>query len=617
MAKRKVLIVDDSEVVAGILEQLLAGSGFETCRATNGVEAIEKAYSAVPDVIIMDVEMPLMRGYQASRVLKSRRGVRDIPIIMHTSLSEDKDKYWAVSSGADAFVTKDFASLDRILSAVTQFAGHPPLKEELIREDARKVNHDTIFEMLGATFDRQLFQAALLGQMGEISRSSVGSPTVTIGLLMQLLRNVCEAQITAIVLQTQKQGHVYIMPQENVFLADVDSFLEVCLGDAYAFVSTLNIESIKRQYLGIESRDDFEKARLDGKRISSYLYRELRGKGGKPVGTLHLGSFANNYFTDTIAEGIDIFAQGAGLVLENALLFREVTEIKERIQHVFAKFVPEEVIADFLEKHSDADLMVGEKRRVVVLFSDIRSFATISETNDPDAVVSFLNRYFDVQVSIIKRHGGNVDKFIGDAIFSIFGAPVSYEDNAERALAAAVEMVAAVDSIDVGNLNLPEGKLRIGIGLHEGDVIIGNIGASTKFDYTAIGDTVNLAARLEGLTKYYHRDILLTDAIRSNVSGDFPLREIDCVKVKGKDIATALFAVERDERILRDEYMDMYKKGLKLYRMGSFATALDYFNRLQTLHDDDPVARILAGRCAELIASPPETWDGAVAFDFK
>jgi class 3 adenylate cyclase len=214
--------------------------------------------------------------------------------------------------------------------------------------------------------------------------------------------------------------------------------------------------------------------------------------------------------------------------------------------------VPEDVIADLLERHTDADLLVGEKRSVAVLFSDIRSFTTISETNDPDAVVGFLNRYFDTQVGIIKKHGGNVDKFIGDAIFSIFGAPVSYEDNAERALAAATEMIYALAGIDVGNLNLPDGRLQIGIGLHEVDVIIGNIGASTKFDYTAIGNTVNLAARVESLTKFYGCEILLTETVQSHLSGNYPLREIDYVKVKGKDVATALFAIESDERILSD-----------------------------------------------------------------
>ena len=113
MDPRLVLIVDDSDLVAGVLEEALGEKGFSVLRARNGMEGIELAYRQLPVVIIMDVEMPLMQGYQASRLLKNRRGIRDIPIIMHTSLSEDRDKYWAVSCGADAFINKDFDKIGR------------------------------------------------------------------------------------------------------------------------------------------------------------------------------------------------------------------------------------------------------------------------------------------------------------------------------------------------------------------------------------------------------------------------------------------------------------------------------------------------------------------------
>ena len=157
---KKVLLIDDSDLVAGIMKQFLETSGFQMIRAENGVEGIQMAYDEIPDVIIMDVEMPMLQGYQASRLLKHRRGVRDIPIIMHTSMSEDRDQYWAFNSGVDAFVKKDFDNLDKILALVQKFTDHPPYNVQLIKDDARSVNKDAIFEMIGNLFDQQLFQSA-------------------------------------------------------------------------------------------------------------------------------------------------------------------------------------------------------------------------------------------------------------------------------------------------------------------------------------------------------------------------------------------------------------------------------------------------------------------------
>ncbi len=133
MAERTILIVDDSDLVAGVLGGALAAAGYRGVRAANGADGILAAYREMPDLIIMDVEMPLMQGYQASRLLKSRRGVKEIPILMHTSLSEDKDKYWAVSCGADDFVNKDFDNLERLIETVGRLSEHAPYPVDVIR----------------------------------------------------------------------------------------------------------------------------------------------------------------------------------------------------------------------------------------------------------------------------------------------------------------------------------------------------------------------------------------------------------------------------------------------------------------------------------------------------
>jgi class 3 adenylate cyclase len=333
--------------------------------------------------------------------------------------------------------------------------------------------------------------------------------------------------------------------------------------------------------------------------------------------TLHIGNLTNNYFSDRIVENLGVFADGAGTIVENSVLFVRIRELESRIRHVFSKFVPAEVINDLLTRGSDEALMVGEKRDIVVLFSDIRSFTAISENNKAEDVVSFLNKHFSVMVEVIKRHGGSIDKFIGDAIFAIFGAPVSYEDNAMRAVQAAVDMIQAMDQVETGFLKLPAAGYAIGIGVHEGPAIVGNIGSSDKFDYTAIGDTVNIASRLEGLTKHYHRKILVSEEIAGKTGSRFDLREVDRVKVKGKLKATSLFAVEDVEDALPPEARMQFDKGIKLYKQGNWETALDYFNSVRQGGLEDPISDAFIERCRAFLVSPPEAWDGAVALDFK
>ena len=159
----KILIVDDSAVVSGVLGEFLSGEGHEVVHAGDGLEGIVKAYQEIPDLIISDVEMPRLQGYQMSRLLKKRREIKKIPLVMHTSLSEDRDRFWAMSSGADAFVNKDFDNLEKLAELVKELvaAADQPDKK-VIAEDAREVDEEKVMEMLGAMFDRELFRSTIL-----------------------------------------------------------------------------------------------------------------------------------------------------------------------------------------------------------------------------------------------------------------------------------------------------------------------------------------------------------------------------------------------------------------------------------------------------------------------
>ncbi len=614
--KKKILIVDDSDLVAGMLSSVLEENEFEVARGKNGLEGVILAYSEIPDLIIMDVEMPVMQGYQASRIIKSRRGLKEIPIVMHTSLSEDRDRYWALNSGADLFINKDFDNIENLVEAVRELIEHPPLEVDTIREDGAQITEDRVYEIMGELFDHQLFQSTILNMLGDVGRS-IGSLTVTAYRLLQLVEKICDVDIAVLTFLYNRVPYTYILPGDNTVRNDINEICDICLQDfSEAFPGT-DLSSLEETIFDIQEREDFDKIRIDDKSISSYTNFILQGKGGSSIGTLQLANFINNYFSPKISDNIQTFSEGAGIILENSILFRQVTEMKDRIHEVFSKFVPQEIIDDLIEKKTVAEQLVGQKREVVILFSDIRSFTKISENNTAEAVVGFLNQYFNSMVETIKQFGGTIDKFIGDAILAIFGAPKSYDDNEERAVKAALGMVANLNTIDTGGLTLPENGFDIGIGIHCGEAIIGNIGSNDKLDYTSIGDTVNLASRLEGLTKFYGQKVIVSGAVEKKLIGEYFIRHIDTVKVKGKAKPTDLFSIESDNSRFHEDFLAIYNKGLKSYQMGNWTTALDYFTKLEELAPHDKVVTILRERCRDFEQNPPEDWDGALALQIK
>jgi adenylate cyclase len=215
---------------------------------------------------------------------------------------------------------------------------------------------------------------------------------------------------------------------------------------------------------------------------------------------------------------------------------------KRVVKGLFGRYVSRDVYQQLIE-HPELAELGGRRRDMTVLFSDIRGFTTVTEKGQPEALVAQLNEYFSRMVEVVFRHHGTVDKFVGDMVMALFGAPVDDPDHAEHATAAAVEMVDVL-----GQLNRKwraEGRvaLDIGIGVNSGEMIAGNIGSSSIMSYTVIGDNVNLGARLESLNKEYGTRIIISDATRTRLQGKYTVRALGEVTVKGKTRAVAVFEV--------------------------------------------------------------------------
>ncbi len=614
MNGKSVLLADDSDLVAEMVMEALRESGYEVSRAKDGYEAIEQSYRLVPDIIIMDIDMPLLKGYQASRLLKTRRGVKDIPIIMHTANSEDKDRFWSYDSGACAFVVKDYEHIGPLIETVGKFIRHDAPSLADIREDAKGISREYIAELLSNMLDKELFHSTVRNQLAAAAKS-LHSLSSTVLRVLELIDLVCERHVGAVILSLGREALPFVYPADCVNREMADDFLAVALED---FRGHFGLDSLADTfYFNTEQRADWTKIRLDKEQLCSYFYVPLRGAGNEIIGSIHIANLRNNYFSESIVEGISSFASEAGVIIHNAMLFKQVATMEREIRNVFSKFVPQEIIDDLIARKTRTSMLAGEKRELTIIFTDIRSFTTLSETNPPESVVSFLNRYLETMCEIIAEHGGMVDKFIGDAILAVFGAPQSWPDNAMRAVETALAMSKALEGFDTQSIRLPPGGLDIGIGIHLGDAIVGTIGSSAKFDYTVIGDTVNLASRLEGLSKTYHARTIVSERVVQKIAADgnehpgFKFREIEEVIVKGKEEPTVIYMLEDESNHWLDgvEY-DLYKKGLSMYRLRNWRTASDYFAAVLANKPDDPICLMYRNRCEEFKSSPPpDDWD--------
>ena len=212
---------------------------------------------------------------------------------------------------------------------------------------------------------------------------------------------------------------------------------------------------------------------------------------------------------------------------------------REQTVRIFNRFLDPRVVSSLVAQGETPQSLSGQAREITVLFSDIRGFTTLSEKSSPEQIVSLLNRYFSLQVEIIFRHGGTLDKFIGDAIMAFWGAPQEDPQHAAHAVAAAMEMEQAL--LKFKNELGEDGKdFDVGIGIHTGKAVVGFIGSDARLDYTAIGDTVNLSSRIEGLTKGVARILVSSDTV-AHCQNAFDFRPTGSYKVKGRSQEVELF----------------------------------------------------------------------------
>jgi adenylate cyclase len=294
------------------------------------------------------------------------------------------------------------------------------------------------------------------------------------------------------------------------------------------------------------------------------------------------------------------------------LAFEDITSEK-RVRGAMSRYMAKEVVDRLLEANTMA--LGGEAVEATVLFSDIRRFTSLSEGMSARGVVELLNEYFTDMVEVIFKRGGVLDKYIGDAIMAVFGAPIATGRHADDAVATATDMKLALAILNTRRIERGQEPIDIGIGLATGEVLSGSIGSEKRLDYTVIGDSVNLASRMEGATKHYGAGILLSETTVVALKDDHLIRPVDLIRVKGRETPVEMFeALDHAAKLEGDPVramLDQYQRAIKEFRARNWTAASMAFQQVLDVRPGDGPAKVYLSRCRYYQETPPpDDWDG-------
>jgi adenylate cyclase len=319
---------------------------------------------------------------------------------------------------------------------------------------------------------------------------------------------------------------------------------------------------------------------------------------------LCLVAYVNGFWLPLVVQEV-----GVAVTLLSAGVIYYTTEGRQKlfIKNAFKQYLSPAVIEELI-RYPERLKLGGERRELSIFFSDLEGFTGISEGLQPEALTALLNEYLSAMTDIIHEEGGTVDKFEGDAIIAFWNAPLPQQDHAVRCVRSALRCQAKLARMRPAIRERIGKDLRMRIGINSGPAVVGNLGSHTRFDYTMLGDAVNLAARLEGINKQFGTYTIVSRATLDLLAGSFPARELSRVAVVGRrEPVTIHEPMFPEEQQTRKEDLTLFAGGLEKFYQGRFAQAEALFTGLK---DRDRAALSYAEKCRSLIADPPKDWDG-------
>ena len=347
-------------------------------------------------------------------------------------------------------------------------------------------------------------------------------------------------------------------------------------------------------------------AGLAGSYASSARSAALTYVGFLPLApALSLGAFALGWWLPLLAAELAV-----ALTLVSSSLVNYATEGRQKryIKNAFKQYLSPTVIEQLIA-HPERLKLGGERRELSIYFSDLQGFTSLSELLSPEELTTLLNEYLSAMTEIIQEEGGTIDKYEGDAIIAFWNAPLAQSDHAVRAVRAALRCQSRLAEIRPAFRNRVSKDLYMRIGLNSGPAVVGNMGSRTRFDYTMLGDAVNLASRLEGANKQFRTFTMASAAMIQAIGGAFPARELARVGVVGrKEAVTVYEPLSAEAQAASRPLLEAFAEGLAAFYAGRFAQAARLFGR--TAAEDPPAAAYL-DKCREMLAGPaPQAWDG-------
>ena len=297
--------------------------------------------------------------------------------------------------------------------------------------------------------------------------------------------------------------------------------------------------------------------------------------------------------------------------LGSMIMIEDISDEK-RMKSTMSRYI-DPGIADQLMSDG-TDIMGGQETVATVLFSDVRSFTTITESLGAQGTVALMNEYFDIMVDAITEQGGMVDKFIGDAIMAGFGIPIAHEDDEDRSVRAGINMIKRLWDWNLEREKKGQMAIDMGLGINTDMLVSGNIGSSKRMDYTMIGDGVNLAARLESACKSYSAKILISDFTYQKLKGTYQIRYIDDVVVKGKTEPVGVrevldfHSLESFPNLM--DNVNHFNEGRRNFKSGNWETAIKSFQECLKCNSNDQLSETYIERCKVMKKKNPKDWDG-------
>lgn len=581
---KKILIASASSLLVSIFSKAAKDRGFDVLVVKDGSEAIQCVLTERPNCVIVDRKLPVIDGYGISRLIKNNIEMKHIVVIICSAENNSVHSFWRLRVKCDGFYVPSVDNIDNIFTNIDKL-----LIAQETGEDFEEIVSDKELELSGymeymyKSLNHELtnlyYTDTVFDSLDRIYKiGSVGESFV------KNLRGVFGYDLAAVLINGIELYEFY---DKNTKLSDkeLNEFVHTARKDFENSVKERKDYKWNKNVRVLK----FEKE-IDSAKIKNYEVFTPAVNFEIPV-TVHVATVKEQAMTPKIYENLKFFINAYAKIVNLAIQFNKAKSDSMLLRQSFSRMLPDKIINQIVDQSNTAVTNSSEKRKVAVMICDIRKFTTLSEGNKPEDLVYFLNsQYFTPLCRIIKENGGTTDKFMGDAIMSLFGAPESYMDNCDRVCTAAINMVKQLEQVDTSGIVLPaDYKFNVGFGIHYGEMISGFVHSEDKIEYTVIGDNVNLASRVEGLTKQYGVHIIITEDVRKDLHNEYNLRYLDNVVVKGKSEPVKIYELRSKVEVYPQDFLAEYNKGMNQYIMGNWNTAIAYFEKaLQILPGDGP-----------------------------